>query len=544
MNIPWRRGQKSMNISERAAALAALPEGSLVQRLAPVETLQLSAERPQETTPVHSQAVSTQVQQAAAAHSQAPQNQAAPAPAAPPAPSLANAPLDVIGLRNETLRRQIEDVEDGFDEIEKVRLSFRELIAPMAELLSELESTKAKLHENKIRFGLLQESHEGLKSRHNSLSSEADLAFNARDSLLQENRELLQKIQQLELALSEANLDVRERANANEKLERLLEIETRNSGALEAETKRLKQAMESRDDYMARVEAQLKSASDANELLEQELGSLRLSSSEIAASFNSRNRRLAEYETAIEQNRGRIYELENALANEQSAHSALQARHLEEGERLRGESSQLVHKTDALRGRADMAEKLLSEARAQLRSKVEELRATERQSLEARILAETYEKKLRASSEDLSKAEQRIAAMDEMRVNLVDRVNSLTKALHSRDGAATSAEQKTENLARRHDEALRTAQREREQAERMVSELRDQLERERAERILAEGALQAARQGRPRRGHAPAAEAYEAYEQQQPQPQLERRADIQASDEFDEAAPHERRIAS
>lgn len=346
------------------------------------------------------------------------------------------------------------------------------------------------------------------------------------------------------MALSEANLDVRERANANEKLERLLEIETRNSGALEAETKRLKQAMESRDDYMARVEAQLKSASDANELLEQELGSLRLSSSEIAASFNSRNRRLAEYETAIEQNRGRIYELENALANEQSAHSALQARHLEEGERLRGELSQLVHKTDALRGRADMAEKLLSEARAQLRSKVEELRATERQSLEARILAETYEKKLRASSEDLSKAEQRIAAMDEMRVNLVDRVNSLTKALHSRDGAATSAEQKTENLARRHDEALRTAQREREQAERMVSELRDQLERERAERILAEGALQAARQGRPRRGHAPAAEAYEAYEQQQPQPQLERRADIQASDEFDEAAPHERRIAS
>jgi chromosome segregation ATPase len=416
----------------------------------------------------------------------------------------------------------------------------------MAELISELESTKSKLHENKIRYGLLQENHDSLKSRHNALSSEADVAFNARDSLIQDNRELHQKIQQLESSLSEVNLDLRERSGANEKLERLLEIETRNSAALEAETKRLKQAMESRDDYMARVEAQLKSASDANELLEQELGALRLSSSEIAASFDSRNRRLAEHETLIEQNRARIYELENALANEQSAHSALQARHLEEGERLRGESSQLVHKTDALRGRADMAEKLLSEARGQLRSKVEELRATERQSLEARILAETFEKKLRASTEDLSKAEQRIAAMDEMRVNLVDRVNNLTKALHARDGAATSAEQKTENLARRHDDALRTAQREREQAERTVSELRDMLERERAERILAEGALQASRQGRPRRGQTAAYDAHEAYPTFE-QPQLERPTQIQVSDEIDEAiaqAAAERRIAS
>ena len=516
----WRRGQKSMNLSERAAALAAIPDAaSHVQRLAPAETLQLT------------------VEPTAQASYPAPHVPSAPIATAPsPEPTLANAPLDVIGLRNETLRRQIEDVEDGFDEIEKVRLSFRELIAPMAQLLSELEATKAKLHENRIRYGLLQESHEGLKSRHNSLSNEADLAFHARDSLLQENRELQQKIQQLESALSEASLDLRERCGANEKLERLLEIETRNSSALEAEAKRLKQAMESRDDYMARVEAQLKSASDANELLDQELGSLRLSSSEIAASFDSRNRRLAEYETAIEQNRGRIYELENALANEQSAHSALQARHLEEGERLRGESSQLVHKTDALRGRADMAEKLLSEARAQLRSKVEELRATERQALEARILAETYEKKLRSSSEDFSKAEQRIAAMDEMRVNLVDRVNNLTKALHARDGAATSAEQKTESLARRHDESLRTAQREREQAERLVGELRDMLERERAERILAEGALQAARQVRPRRGQAQAHETYEAYEPSQP----ERRAEEQLNGEIVE----ERRIAS
>ena len=304
--------------------------------------------------------------------------------------------------------------------------------------------------------------------------------------------------------------------------------------------------MESRDDYLARVEAQLKSASDANEMLEQELGALRLSSSEIAASFDSRNRRLAEHETLIEQNRARIYELENALANEQSAHSALQARHLEESERLRGESSQLVHKTDALRGRADMAEKLLSEARAQLRGKVEELRATERQGLEARILAETFEKKLRSATEDLTKAEQRIAAMDDMRVNLVDRVNSLTKALHARDGAATSAEQKTENLARRHDDALRTAQREREQAERTVAELRDMLERERAERILAEGALQAARQIRQRRGQPPVHEAHEAYPTFE-QPQIERSTQIQVSDEIDEAiaqAASERRIAS
>ena len=183
MNIPWRRGQKTMNISERAAALAALPDsGSLMQRLGPADTLQLTA-APAETAPVFA---AQPVQPQPIAPQPVAQAPAQPAPmhVEPPAPSLSNAPLDVIGLRNETLRRQIEDVEDGFDEIEKVRLSFRELIAPMAELISELETTKSKLHENRIRYGLLQENHDSLKSRHNTLSSEADAAFNARDSLI------------------------------------------------------------------------------------------------------------------------------------------------------------------------------------------------------------------------------------------------------------------------------------------------------------------------------------------------------------------------
>ena len=389
---------------------------------------------------------------------------------------------------------------DGFGAIDALRDSYRQLIAPMADLLGELEAAKTGLHETRVKYGMLSEAHATLKTRHNALTGEAEAASQTLEALNHENRDMRQRLHQSETALEKANSELRDLGAAHERLERQLETSTRNGAALEAETKRMKQAIEARDGQLAQSESQLKSANDANELLRHELAVQRAASAEIAADLEARNRRLAEIEPIYDQNRRQLAEMEAALAAAQNARSALEAQRHEENERHRGELLAANHKVEASRGRGDIAEKLLADAREQLRGKVAELRAAERQLLEGRMAIDGLEKKLRASAEDLAKAEQRIAGMDDMRATLVDRVNGLIKAVQAEESSASAAEQKAEELARRLDDAQQRAQRERERAERDIAELRDMLERERSERILAEGALQASRSGRVRRG--------------------------------------------
>jgi crescentin len=457
MDFPWLRTKKELSASERALAIAAQP------------TVDHPAERP------------------------GPETDTAVA---------FNAPLDMIGLRNEALRQKIEDVEDGFGAMDALRDSYRQLIAPMADLLGELETAKSGLHETRVKYGMLQEAHTTLKARHNVLSADAEAKTQTLEALNHENRDLRQRLHQSETALERAVSDLRERVAMNERLERQLEIATRDGAALDAETKRMKQAIESRDAQLAQTETQLKTANDSNELLRHELAAQRAASAEIAADLEARNRRLAEIEPLHDQNRRQLAELEVALATAQNARSTLEAQRLEENDRHRGELASANHKVEALRGRGDIAEKLLADARDQLRGKVADLRAAERQLLEGRMTIDGLEKKLRMSAEDLAKAEQRIAGMDDMRATLVDRVNGLIKAVQSKESTAVAAEQKADELTRRHDDFQQRAQRERERAERDIAELREMLERERSERILAEGALQASRHGRVRRNQA------------------------------------------
>ena len=215
-----------------------------------------------------------------------------------PARYSVNASLEAIGMQNETLREQMEEVEHGFGRLEEVRGLFHALLAPMSELLTDFELTRRRLHETKLKLGLIEDAHEALNARHGAALAERDRVAEARNALLRENRELGQRLQRVEAALSEAQIELRERGAANEKLQRFLEVETRRSGVQADEIRRLKDELSSKDQALANLELSFKAASDQGAVLAQENAALRDSSQSLASDLDAARKRVAENEFA------------------------------------------------------------------------------------------------------------------------------------------------------------------------------------------------------------------------------------------------------
>ena len=422
-----------------------------------------------------------------------------------------NASLEAIGMQNETLRSQIEEVEHGFEHLDQVKGLFHGLLSPMSELLAEFEAAKARLQEAKIKLNFLEDAHEGLSARHAAAIEERDSVAEARNALLRENREMAQRAQRVDVALGETQLELRECSATKDKLERLLDVETRQSGGQADQIRRLKDELSSKDQSLASLELSLKVASDQGALLSQENATLGDSAQGLSSGLDAANRRIAEYESRVvdyeslvDQGKHRIAALEQALSEEQAAHASLRAKHLELVERSRAEVSTLNNTVAAVRGRVDVTNKILDQARGQLREKIEELRAAERRLLENGIQIDGLEKSVRSQKDDLAAANERIAGTERMRGALVDQVNGLTDTVRAKEAALQSATRTIEQLTARLEEMASGRQRAKEELERRTAALQDEIARMRAERQLADGALEASRAERQQARRAPA----------------------------------------
>ncbi len=425
---------------------------------------------------------------------------AAPSAAAAPSRYAPNASLEAIGMQNEALRSQFEEVAHGFAHLDQVRGLFHGLLSPISELLAEFETTKACLQETKIKLAFLDDAHQGLSARHAAALEERDLVAEARNTALRDNREMALRVQRLDAGLGETKLALRESEAARQKFERLFDAETRQSAGQADEIRRLKDELSSKDLSLADLDLALKMGSDQGALLAQENATLRDAAQDLSTSLEAASRRIAEYdgrvaeyEAQADQSRLRVAALEQALSDEQSAHAALRAKHLEHVERSRADASALANTIHAVRGRVDVTNRILDQTRGQLREKIEELRAAERQLLDNGIQIDVLEKTSRAQKDDLAAANERIAGTERMRGALVDQVNALNETVRAREAALQTSARAIEQLTARAEEATSGRQRAKEEWERRAAALQDEIARMRAERQVADGALEASR---------------------------------------------------
>jgi len=426
--------------------------------------------------------------------------QDAAAPFAAAAAQRASPPLEAVGMRNEALRAQLEEIAHGLGQLELLTGSFHALLGPISELMAEFEAAEARAIETRTKISLIEEVCENLTARHAAAVEERDRIAEARDAALRESREMGQRVQRAEAAANEAHSEARQHLAANEKLERLLDAEMRRNGSLSDELRRRKDELLSKDQRLADLEVALKAASDEAALLSQENATLRESSQSLARELEAANRRavegesrIVECESLIELHKQRMNAFGQSLAEEQAAHAALRAKHLELVEQNRSETTRLGDAVLAVRGRVDVTDRILEQTRAQLRDKTEELRAAERRLLEDGIHLDALQKSENALKDDLARANERIAGGDRLRRTLVDQVNGLNDEIRAKETALKAATRTIEQLTARADEAAKAREETKEGLERRIATLQNEVARLHAERRLADGALEASR---------------------------------------------------
>jgi chromosome segregation ATPase len=409
--------------------------------------------------------------------------------------------FDSIGRRNEGLRTHLDAIEFSFRNIEAIRSQFYDALTPIDQTLVEIERTKVAHLEAERKLEALTEAHERLRVDHAALTLERN-ALDVRHEELSERVKNLEKASgAAEAAASEARAALADRRAKLERTERELEDNKRRLHTVSEQLPPLRAEFAAREKRLQEVEQQRAARQDQNVLMTQENRSLRTRIEEFVANGSKLNRQLSDLESRRDDLTRRVEELEATLTQETAAHAKLKNAHLDAAESHRLMASNLLEELGAMTLRSETAERLLAEARANVRERDAEIRDFEQRTLETSRAAKSKDAALADLERDLTSARAQHAEVEGVRAALDQRSGELAKALEAKDAALQRAEQKIVMVEGRIAEQTKAMDAEREAFEERLVKLKEQLEAEQAARAFAEGALQAARQERGSRRH-------------------------------------------
>ena len=404
--------------------------------------------------------------------------------------------FDSIGRRNESLRAQLDAVEFSFRNIEVIRSQFYDALGPIDQTLVEIERTKVAHLEAERKLEALTDALDRLRSDHAGLTLERNALSAKQEELSARVKDLEKAIAAAESASSEARAALADRSAKLERTERELEDNRRRLHTVSEQLPALRAEFAAKEKRLQEVEQQRANLQDQHDLSTQENHSLRKRIEDFVATGSKLNRQLSELESRRDDLARRVEELEAALHQETTAHAKLKAAHLDAAESHRLTASNLREELSAMNARSEAAERLLAEARADLRERDAAIRGFEQRALEHSLVAKSKETALADLEKDLTSVRASHAEVEAARAALNQRSIELAKALEGKEAALQRAEQKIETLKSRIGEQGKAMSSERALFEERLAKLKEQLEAEQAARAFAEGALQAARQER------------------------------------------------
>ncbi len=409
--------------------------------------------------------------------------------------------FDSIGRRNEGLRTHLDAIEFSFRNIEAIRAQFYDALTPIDQTLIEIERTKVAHVEAERRFEGLTDAFERLRADHATVTLDRNALAVKHEESTERLKDLEKTIGAAETGASEARAALAERRARLERTERELEDNKRRLHTVSEQLPSLRAEFAAKEKRLQEVEQHRAALQDQNALMSHENWTLRTRSEEFVANGSKLARQLSDLEGRRDDLIRRVEELEGTLAQETAAHAKLKAAHLDAAESHRLTASNLREELRATASRSEAAEKLLAEARANLREREAEIRSFEQRALENALAAKSRDVALADVEKDLASVRALHAEVDSVRAALDQRSAELAKALEAKDAALQRAEQKIVMVEGRIAEQNKATDAEREQFEGSLAKLKEQLEAEQAARSFAEGALQAARQERGSRRH-------------------------------------------
>jgi chromosome segregation ATPase len=422
--------------------------------------------------------------------------------------------LDVLARTNEELRDRCINIVNRSEDLLTLRNEFIEVFGEVGKILKNAEGTSATLVQRSTMLELEEEEHGALKVRYRALHEENETHRGENSALRSEVQKYGELVSSRETRIEELETELiaekdraatlsstveQERFMANlasEKLQTAL-AETRSNEAqvatLQSDNAALNDRCSTSEFHARALQANLAQINSAAEGLREALAASQYRADGLAQGLGA-----AEIE--IDNLRKRSEALDQALSIARMEHDMAQTLWQQRAKDSRDETVMLEAQVGAERSRADAAEQLLGEARAELHANIADLRAKELhlEELEAKIkpLSERGEEARKTIAEFESKASED----EKSRAKLADRAQALVRAMSDTKAKLESAEERADLLKERlANETERTAA-EIEQLEQRIHGLTVQLEEERNARVVMAGALEAARTNVARRG--------------------------------------------
>lgn len=398
-----------------------------------------------------------------------------------------------IGAQNEGLRGMLVETSRKFEELDALKVMFGNIVSPVSDLLREAEQEKSQ---NAGLRNLLADIRGHLDTARTALAqTEKERAALQQDnaSLSHQLAAAQQEAQGLEALRIELSNEVATQRGRIGQIERQLSAETGQHQALADAHRQLNDQFQIADKKNVRLDSEIRGLQEKLVLAGEERQSLQSSLDQAIAETARVTRRLSETEGLLAAARGKIAELETAVADSEAGRNALQLRFDETGEQHQTELAALSNRLGSVQSRAGASEKLLAETRQALAERTEEARDWERKAAEteaARLAAEKRLAQIEAANEAL---EQQTTELTQSRATLMERSGSTGKTLKLRETALLRAEEKIALLTERLKQSDSDHHAAREAAEKRVEELNAALHRERMARAVAEGALSASR---------------------------------------------------
>jgi chromosome segregation ATPase len=398
-----------------------------------------------------------------------------------------------LGEETEAVRSLLLDAEHKIAELDTIKTSIARLLDPVTSTLRSYEETKSE----KL---ILQRA----------LDDAQDVCTKLRDDLAAvQNKAAAFKAECARLhdvaALATQNMAALERSNAKQLAElagyrtrtaELQNLAQRLAAELQSgrnENLRLGERVAVADRKIVQLEAEMQTVQQQARQIGHERAAVQASLDKAFDELAQTARRLTEAEKAHASTAARLQAAERNLADAQAERSQLSATLDETVHQHRDKLNVLSSRLETVQARSSLTENLLSEARAALASRAEEIRALERRLLEAATAQGATAEQFASAQAALAAREAQIRELEAERGVLTEHGRKLIQLADQREVAQREAQQQIaeqSDLVTRLQDELDAA---RSSHEVRIDDLKAQLQREQLDRSMAEGALEGAR---------------------------------------------------
>jgi crescentin len=421
-------------------------------------------------------------------------------PAAPP-PSeprqQAAAPtrvLDAVGQQNEAIRIRLNNLLERFDDVVALRTEFTAMLDPVAGLITEYPRLTAKLSEAEAALHLQKEAMSALRSEGKDYQARIERLTGDLVHLGADKKRLETQVAETEALAGEFRAKNKQLDLLVSDIENQLSAEIQRARAVSEENQALRQEAQEADQAATRFERDLAETREKLDLLEQENRALHKTVGEQSQGLVTQGNRLHELEQQLVASRHQVAALEERVAADLNLRQRLESQFEAERSAQQINTSALEMKVEGLTGRLAATEKILANARDQIRERNEVVRGSERSMREAIIERNALQRRLEAALQEIDRKTAQSADDQKSRADLADRTDILVKTVSAKEALLKDAENTIQALNQRVATLEERFEQDRGALETVNRRLVEELQTERSERSLAQGALEAARE--------------------------------------------------